>query len=565
MRRSLEKRNIRIFALLMAVVLILLSVPSVQAADASGSCGVGTSWTLEGGVLTVSGSGPMNDYSEYSPAPWSGYADSIRAVVVTQGVTNVGNFAFFALKQLTSVTLPTSVSKIGGWAFYGCERLQLLDLGTGVQEIGRSAFEQCYALTGVRLPASLHTLRYQAFYRCEGLVSITIPAGVTTFEAATFAYCTGLQNAKVLASVNELPRRTFYGCEALVSVSLAPAITEVGVNAYYDCEQLKETKHDAVDGDVSVSNSSTVKTENGSVTTQNSYTQTGSSTITSQTVTTQGTGGTSTQVQIDAVLDSAGGWSELNQTVGQTAPDAGQVQVDVHLKGEPVVSGGDIGSFAGQNVTLSIHTSQGAVWHIETNKISASELSENYDLSFSLRPLTSLSEAQSAAVGSAQSYGVVFNKTLDFKVEVELPLGKTLRRQTAVFFSPESGTFTRMQAVMIDNEGVAHFYLGYVEAGTEYLIGINVPKKDSSGNVINDVIIPSTMQGEYPNFVQMSDIEYIITGRKSSWGMNIWQVTGILVAVLVGCVIAVGAVMFAMNKRRLKAGYIPPMDEEEEE
>ena len=63
----------------------------------------------------------------------------------------------------------------------------------------------------------------------------------------------------------------------------------------------------------------------------------------------------------------------------------------------------------------------------------------------------------------------------------------------------------------------------------------------------------------------MSDIEYIITGRKSSWGMNIWQVTGILVAVLAGCAIAVGVVIFAMNKRRLKAGYIPPMDDEEEE
>lgn len=565
MRRSLEKRNIRIFALLMAAALVLLSAPAAHAADASGSCGVGTSWTLSGGVLTVSGSGPMHNYSEYSPAPWSSHADSIRAVVVTQGVTNVGNFAFFALKQLTSVTLPNSVSKIGGWAFYGCERLQLLDLGTGVQEIGRSAFEQCYALTGVRLPDSLHTLRYQAFYRCEGLVSITIPAGVTTFEAATFAYCTGLQNAKVLAAVTELPRRTFYGCEALVTVSLAPAITEVGINAYYDCEQLKETTNDAVEGDVSVSNSSTVKTENGSVTTQNSYTQTGNSTITSQTVTTEDNGGKNTQVQINAVLDNAGGWSELNQAIGQAAANAEKLQVDVHLKGDPVVSGGDIGSFAGENATLSIHTSQGAVWHIETNKLNASELAEDYDLSFHLRPLTSLSEAQSAAVGSAQSYGVTFSRTLDFKVEVELPLGQSLSRQTAVFFSPENGVFTRMQAVMIDNQGNAHFYLGYVEAGTEYLIGINVPAKDSSGNDVNDVIIPGPMQDEYQNFVQMSDIEYIITGRKSSWGMNIWQVTGILVTVLVGCFVAVGGVVFAMNKRRLKAGYIPALDEEEED
>lgn len=564
MRQRLKQSDIRLFALIVAAMLLLTCVPTAHAAETAGTCGVGVTWSLEGGVLTLSGSGVMNDYGEFAPAPWNDHAESIRAVVVEQGVENVGNFAFFMLDKLTSVTLPDSVRKIGSWAFYGCEALRLLDLGKGVQEIDRSAFERCYALTGVRLPASLQTLRYHAFYRCEGLTSITVPSGVTVMEASVFAYCIGLRSAKVLANLTELPRWTFYGCESLVSVSLTPAITQVGADAYYDCDLLEAPKHDAAEGNVSESNSNTVQTEDGSVTTQNNYTQTDNSIISGQIVTTENADGKNTQVQIDAVLENNAGWQELEQKVEQLPGKTQQVQVDVHLKGDSVVSGEDIGRFSQQDVNLSIHTTQGAVWHIQTGNLKDADLAEEYDLSFVLRPLTNLTEAQQAAVGNAKSYGVKFNRTLDFKVEVELPLGRTLSYRRAVFFAPEKKGFTRMQTVMIDTQGVAHFYLGHVEKDVEYVIGIDVPAKEGDSAGAGDVIIPDSMKGEYPNLVQTADIDYIITGRKSSWGMNIGQVTWILVGVLGGCVIVVGGVMFTMNKRRLKAGYIPQTDHEEE-
>ena len=568
MRQTFRKLNMRIGALALAVLLLLCMIPPVSAAEAEGSCGNGVTWSLDAGVLTISGSGAIQNYTEHALAPWNAYADSIRAIIIQPGVTAIGNFAFFTLEKVTTVTITSTVTKIGDWAFYGCEELAMLDLGRGVQEIGRSAFERCYALVSLRLPNSLTTLRYHAFYRCEGLASVTIPSSIQIMEAATFAYCTGLRSATVLAAVAELPRWTFYGCKQLTTVSLAPVIQDVGANAFYECNLSEEPKNNAVEGNISVNVSTTVEKEDTTVTTKDSYTENSNATITSQTVTTETAGGSkTTEVEIDAVLDAAEGWKDLINKVGMVINSgADSVTVDTYVKGEATVSGKDIGQFAGQSVKLNIHTYQGAVWRIDAEKLTPSDLKESYDLSFVVRPVTERTEAQTAAVGEAPCYTVEFFNEIDFKVEVELPLSQTLARQTAVFFAPnEEGAYERMQAVMIDNKGIAHFYLAFVDTKVQYLIGINVPKPETEEETVDDVIIPDVMLGEQEDIVQMSEIKYIVTGRKSSWGMDVNQVTWIMVAVLVGCAVIVGVVMFVMNKRKLKMGYVPDMDWEEDE
>ena len=571
MRQNYKKLNIRLSALALAVLLLLCQIPMVSAAEFAGSCGEGVTWSLDGGVLTISGDGAIRDYAEHSPAPWNAHAESIRAIILEHGVTQIGHFAFFALNKVTSVTISDTVRSIGNWAFYGCEELAMVDLGDGVREIGRSAFDRCSALTSIRLPNSLRTLRYHAFYRCEGLASITIPNSVTTMEDAVFTYCTGLISATVLADIAKLPRWTFFGCKSLESVSLAPVIQEVGANAFYECNLTEEPKKDAAPGDVFVSTSTKVETDEGSVTTKNNYSESSNSTITSQTVTKETAGSKTSKAEIDAVLDNPKGWTDLSDRVGLVLNSgADQVNINVYIKGESVVSGPDINRFNEKNIKLNIHTPQGAIWHIQAENLKEAELAEKYDLSFTLRPLAELTDKQTAAVGDAQSYSVEFHNTIDFKVEVELPLGKELARQTAVFFAPnEDGDFERMQAVMIDNEGIAHFYLGFVDSKVEYLIGINVPKPQAPDtpeqDSASDIIIPEILMGEQSSVVQMEPIPYIITGRKSSWGMNINQVTWIMVGVLVTCVVVVGVVMFMMNKRKLKMGYVADPEWEEDE
>lgn len=571
MRRNYKKMNMRLSALVLVVLLLLCQIPAVAAAEAEGNCGDGVSWSLDGGVLTISGKGAIKDYTELSPAPWNAYADTIRAVIVQDGVTNVGRFAFFMMQEIMSVTLASTVKTIGDWAFTGCEKLVLLDLGTGVEEIGESAFEYCISLSSIRLPDSLRILCFRAFYRCEKLVSVTVPQHVSKMEPSVFAYCFNLRNATVLADVKMLPIWTFYGCKSLESVSLAPVIQEVGANAFYECNLTEEPKKDAAPGDVFVSTSTKVETDEGSVTTKNNYSESSNSTITSQTVTKETAGSKTSKAEIDAVLDNPKGWTDLSDRVGLVLNSgADQVNINVYIKGESVVSGSDINRFNEKNIKLNIHTPQGAIWHIQAENLKEAELAEKYDLSFTLRPLAELTDKQTAAVGDAQSYSVEFHNTIDFKVEVELPLGKELARQTAVFFAPnEDGDFERMQAVMIDNEGIAHFYLGFVDSKVEYLIGINVPKPQApetpEQDSASDIIIPEVLIGEQSSVVQMEPIPYIITGRKSSWGMNINQVTWIMVGVLVACVVVVGVIMFMMNKRKLKMGYVADPEWEEDE
>lgn len=553
-----------ILKLAVAILLIaatLFSVaPAAHAVEGSGNCGEGLSWTLEGGVLTVFGNGNMENYRENKPAPWAQYADTIHSVIVKDGVQSVGDCAFMSLPKLTSVTLPASVRQIGDWAFFDCTALVLLDLG-GVAEIGESAFENCKSLVTIRLPETLQVLHYRAFYRCESLVSITVPASVTTMEPAIFAYCYSLRNAVVLANVEELPLWTFYDCHALKNVSMTEHITSVGNDAFENCTELNTPTYDGKPGDVDISDTVT----DGSVTTDHHYQQNSDVSINTQTTTTKTETTQQTTTKIDAVLESDNGWVEVENQVDDALLQGSQTpEVNVSLKGDAQVSGEDLGRFAGKDVDLVIHTSQGAVWHIDGSNLSANDLTGNYNLSFSLRALNEKNGQQQDAVGDATSFIVVFNGVIDFKVEVELPLGESYARSKAVFFAPAGKAYQRMQAVVIDMQGLAHFYLGYVTAGTEYLVGINVGTAEVPGDSYEDAIIPDTMQDMFPGLEHMKPLEYVITGQTSSWGMDIGQVTLILVIVLVVVVAGVGFTMFYMNKRRLKNGYVPETDDVEE-
>ena len=563
MRQSMKQFYIRFVAMAVALLLLLPAIPVAWAV--SGGCGDGVTWNLEGGVLTISGSGDMKHYAPNNSAPWQHYADQIRAIRVDQGVTSVGSYAFYGLDKVTTVTLAPSVIQIGKSAFFGCSAMTMLDLG-GVQIIGNSAFEMCSGLMTVRLPNTLQSIGNKAFYCCENLLSITVPSSVSYMGIETFAYCTSLCSATVLASIEKLPLWTFFDCSNLSEVALSSSITAVGESAFENCDKLSE-KHEVLDlpQNVDVTSSSTTQQNGQTVVTDNHYTEREDSSVNVQTTTQSGSGSkTETSVTVDAVLDNPNGWNHLEDQVDDAVFSAAgeTVEVNVHLKGEADVTGQDLGRFAGQNVTVTIHTQQGAHWHFNGKDIQADNLKESYDLSFKLVPLTDPNEEQKAVVGIGSSFVLTFDADIDFKVELELPLGISLARETAVFFSPEEEGYTRMQAVVIDAEGIAHFYLGSVQADTEYLIGINIPDIESQSNV-SDAIIPDTLKNEYPEMEQIDEIEYVVTGVKSSWGMDIKQVTWILIGVMGGSILVVGIVIAVMNKMRLKKGYMPELTEEE--
>ena len=110
-----------------------------QSAGASGGTTGDCTWTLDDGVLTISGNGAMGNYDVFSsPTPWE---TDITDVVIDNGVTHIGDMAFYGCTELAGITIPDSVTSIGDLAFYGCTELTDITIPDSVTTIGGYALD----------------------------------------------------------------------------------------------------------------------------------------------------------------------------------------------------------------------------------------------------------------------------------------------------------------------------------------------------------------------------------------------------------------------------------------
>ena len=142
-----------------------------DAAAYSGKCGDNLTWSLDTdtGVLTVSGTGDMYNWSSVSNVPWYSNRSSVKTVVIGDSVTSIGNYAFNNCTGLTSITIPDSVTSIGDYAFSGCTGLTSVTIPDSVTSIGGSAFENCTGLTSVTIGNSVTSIGYYAFTNCNNI------------------------------------------------------------------------------------------------------------------------------------------------------------------------------------------------------------------------------------------------------------------------------------------------------------------------------------------------------------------------------------------------------------
>ena len=181
-----------------------------------GPCGENLWWEYEDGVLTITGTGDMNDYVERNDAPWLIYRDEITTVVVEEGCTGIGNLTFCYCPNLTSVSLPDSVVRLGFFCFRGCASLAELDLPENLTVIGDYALAET-ALQSVDLPAGITEIPYGLFSDCAALTSITIPEAVTSIGSFAFSHC-----------------------EALIEIAIPRGVTQIGMEAFTFCGNLTD-------------------------------------------------------------------------------------------------------------------------------------------------------------------------------------------------------------------------------------------------------------------------------------------------------------------------------------
>ena len=181
----------------------------------SGMCGDNLTWTLnDDGVLAISGTGVIKDSAFDS----TGKQPEIKTAIIGDGVTSIGNNAFFNCGGLTSVEIPDSVTSIGSNAFYNCRGLTSVEIPDSVTSIGYGAFSYCSSLTSVKIPDGIVTINSYVFSNCSSLTSITIPDSVTNICPNAFSNCSGLTSVEIPDSVTSIGPSAFYDCSALTDV-----------------------------------------------------------------------------------------------------------------------------------------------------------------------------------------------------------------------------------------------------------------------------------------------------------------------------------------------------------
>ena len=161
------------------LLLVFALLPMFTMADEGGSCGKDVSYSFETatGTLTIQGTGDMKNYN-FTLTPWRSYRSDILVVIIKDGVTNIGNSAFFDCSALSFVSIPNSVTTIGANAFYGCTSLPYIEIPNSVTSIGDRAFFGCTSLTDVEISDNVTSIGNSAFRDCTGLTSVTIGSGV---------------------------------------------------------------------------------------------------------------------------------------------------------------------------------------------------------------------------------------------------------------------------------------------------------------------------------------------------------------------------------------------------
>jgi hypothetical protein len=152
---------------------------------------------------------------------------------IPDGVTNIGNGAFYGCGNLASVTIDNGMTSIGKTAFSFCSRLGNIGIPDSVTSIGDSAFRACTGLTNAAIPYSVTNIGDYAFYD-TGLARVTIPNGVTNIGDSVFGGCVKLTNVTIGDGVTTIGTNAFGYC-GLTNLTIPNSVTSIGSLAFENC------------------------------------------------------------------------------------------------------------------------------------------------------------------------------------------------------------------------------------------------------------------------------------------------------------------------------------------
>lgn len=258
----------RMKQLLFLILFAMLGFLTFTVSAQSGKTGK-LRWTISNGTLTISGVGAMPDYKyklgrhRYN-SPWYSYLRKISNIVICDGVSSIGDNAFYLDENdgwnfanglgaeitmgdkflnycgSTYVSLPNSIVTIGDGAFRNCRKLTSVVIPNSVVTIGSSAFSDCHGLISVNIPNSITTLEGYVFDGCINMTSISIPNSVASISYSAFRGCHSLTSVSVPNSVTVIGGDAFAWSRGLTSITIPNSVVEIDNTAFEGCNNLSE-------------------------------------------------------------------------------------------------------------------------------------------------------------------------------------------------------------------------------------------------------------------------------------------------------------------------------------
>ncbi len=187
-------------------------------------------------------------------APWLSYKTGISEIVIGEGITDIGSYAFYGMSNLTKLSLPASLRKIGFYSFTLATKLDEINLPDKLEVIGAGAFYSA-AIEDIVIPKTVTYIGESAFYSTkyynelkdtfvivgDGILlkyngessELAIPKGVKGIYSEAFSGNSNLTKVSIPEGVEWIDDNVFRYCSALVNVSLPSTLKMVGNDAFY--------------------------------------------------------------------------------------------------------------------------------------------------------------------------------------------------------------------------------------------------------------------------------------------------------------------------------------------
>lgn len=200
-------------------------------------------------ALTITGSGPMKDYSLDEKAPWYDRRNEIQTVEISDGVTTIGSYALYNLSKVRHLHLPKDVVSLGKYAFRYLSSLDSISVDEANTRF--DSRDTCNALiekgsdklllgcSKTRMPASIRGIDSCAFLRVQGLKEAVIPNGVTFIGTEAFNGCSGLASLVLPSQLKTISAYAFQDCSRLDTVIFPEKLDTIGIRAFANCYNLR--------------------------------------------------------------------------------------------------------------------------------------------------------------------------------------------------------------------------------------------------------------------------------------------------------------------------------------